>query len=170
MKEHFIRLGNLLDRVSREKIIFLGLGIILLLAIGIHMVMTISLDHKIKGAQEEGYLLEQEIRLLEAAQAERSGSVLEGRALPQALSDVQMYFTSKNLDVEEILIQQISPETNGSLSQVLIKLSVQGERSRILSSLRGYVANSSYSLVVGEIDFYEDSAVIQLLIPVENLT
>lgn len=157
-------LGNVLDHLTRERIIFLGFLTIFFLVIVLWLVLMIPLSCKLDAALETSASLEQEIEILKSKQAERAKTIPQGSDLPEALGYLGNCFTALDLTIEEIVIEQLSSENTGSFREALIRIVVTGERPAVLQAVSGILNAGRYPFVIQELDISGNRTVIHLKI------
>lgn len=159
---------KVIDRLSPGRILSIGLLSIVFLTAFIHLALSIASEDQAQAALAAKQGLEQEIQHLESEQAERSKLLLPGTSLPSTLNELQAHFESKGLRVEEASIHQPSAPADLAAAQVVIRLTVTGEPSRIVETVRENLQAEHYALSFQEIDISGSRAVIQLTILLES--
>lgn len=154
------RLERILDKFTKDKIIYTGVISIFTLSMLLYLVFIIPLGQKIEKSLEERLILQQEIERLGELQEEIAKMIPNNLELPEALNYLRTSFFENSLIVEEILINQLPLDSSRGFNQSAIKVTVIGERFKVMKAVTETQSNNKYPLLIQELDINNNRAVV----------
>lgn len=160
--------GKILDCVTRTKIILIGVSATIIFSILSYLIFLVPLNARVENGQEQITHYKQSINSIQKEQSAYLRDVPLSTELPKLLSSLRVSLETDSLVVEEMLLNQHSIESDGELSEALIKCRVTGEGEMILQAMADFIRGDCYPYIVQEIDLKDKQGLIDLKILFKN--